>query len=332
METFRRGGVDLDELAKRLPDDFNLMLHEMDTVLPDTVCRLLKACADISGNPDFGLTMNEHVDISMYGIFGYLLLNSGTVKDLFDTLVRYHSVHHDGGILYRQSIGKSTVSIEFYYDPPERFPHRHTTEWGLGFIPHFLKSPLGNQAQPLSAHFSYPAPPDLENLHSYFGPVLEFNQPRNQLIYPRSILTRRLTDADQMLLKILRQQADEHLLSHGKDKSLLKTINMVLFENLSKNKTNASDIAAALNLSLSSFKRKLVAEGLDFKKVKDSIRNDLAKQLLSRTTITMTEIAHKTGFANQSSFTRFFIRCNHQKPLEYRNSKYGEQGRPGGPK
>ncbi len=114
LESFRRGGVDLDALTRQLPEDVHLMLYEMDTILPDRIERLLQACANLSGNQGFGLSMNELVDISMYGLFGYILLNSGTVKDLFETLVRYHTVHHDGGIYYKMTTQTKTVCIEFF--------------------------------------------------------------------------------------------------------------------------------------------------------------------------------------------------------------------------
>jgi AraC-like DNA-binding protein len=324
MEVYRRGGVDLDELTKRLPDDVNLMLYEMDTILPDSINRLFNACVDISGQQDFGLLMNERVDISMYGLLGYLLFNSGTVKDLLETLERYHSVHHDGGIYYKVCVDRRPASIQFCYDRPEHFSHRHTTEWGLGFIPHFLKTPLGELAQPLSAQFSYDAPFELQNLHAYFGPNLKFNQPRNQLTYPRSILDRRITDVNQGLLKILREQADDYLLNLKKDNTLQKQIEVILYENLSRNRTNASDIAQMLNLSLSTFKRKMSKQGIDFKKTKDAIRNKLARQLLSQSTVQVHDIAHKIGFSNSGSFTRFFSRCNALKPLEYRK-KFSNQ-------
>jgi len=268
LETFRRGGVDLDLLTQQLPDEVNLMLYEMETILPDSINRLLEACADISGNQNFGLIMNELVDISMYGIFGYLLLNCGTVKDLFDTLVRYHTVHHDGGIYYKLTTRKSTVSIHFCYDHSKYLYHRHTTDWGLGFIPHFLRTPLGNLAQPLSAHFTYAIPDNLQKLNEYFGTNLEFSQDANELVYPRSVLSQRISDVNQGLLKVLREQADNHLLNLKKDNSLHKVINIILFENLCKDKTNATDVAEALNLSLSTFKRKMRKEGIDFKKTK----------------------------------------------------------------
>ncbi len=319
LESFRRGGVDIDVLTQQLPDDVRLMLYEMDTILPDRIERLLQACANNSGNPDFGLIMNELVDLSMYGLFGYLLLNSGTVKDLFETLVRYHSIHHDGGIYYTMNTQKNTASIQFCYSNSAHFSHRHTTDWGLGFIPYHLKSLLIDKAKPLKAQFVYDRPKEIHQLHAYFGPNLEFNQPINQLIYPRSILTQRLSKVDLSLLKILRTKADKHLLKQKKGNSLLREIKIILFQNLASNPINAADIANTLNLSLSTFKRKLIKEGIDFKKTKDSVKNKLAKQLLTETTIHVSEIAQKTGFKNPSSFTRFFIRHNQQNPSEYRN-------------
>ncbi len=321
LESFRRGGVDLDVLSQQLPDDVKLMLYEVDTILPDNIERLLQTCADISGNQDFGLTMNELVDMTMYGLFGYLLLNSGTVEDLFDTLVRYHSVHHDGGIFYKKIIEQKTVAIQFCYADDRSVAYRQITDWGLGYIPGYLKSSLTELAQPLNAQFTYDPPEDLRKLQAFFGPNLEFNQAYNQLIYPRSILNQRLTKVDPGLLNILRTEADRYLLGQKKDSRLLKEIKMILFENLNENKTNAADIADTLNISLSTFKRRLTEEGIDFKRTKEAVKNELAKQLLTETSIKISEVAQKTGFKNPGSFTRFFIRYNQQKPLEYRKHK-----------
>ncbi len=172
LEAFRRGGVNLDELNRRLPNDVDLMLHEMDTILPDSITRLLDACADISGNQNFGLAMNNLVDLTMYGIFGYLLLNSSTVEDLFQTMVRYHSVHHNGGVLYKLDTQKDTASIQLYYAERSQLCHRHISEWGLGFVPGYLASAPGDQATPICAQFTHPSPQNLQALHAAFGPNL----------------------------------------------------------------------------------------------------------------------------------------------------------------
>jgi len=322
LETFRRGNVDIDKLIKQLPDDVELMLYEMDSIPPDNIDRLLKACADISGNQDFGLTINELVDITMYGLFGYILLHSNTVEDMLNSLVRYHSVHHNAGIFYNLIREDHIIKIQFCYHQTDCLSHRYTTDWGLGFIPYFIKPSLGSLAQPISAHFTYDAPASLRGLHHYFGTNLEFNQSHNELVYPRSILKQRITEkTDPVLLKILRKEADKHLIEQKMDHSLKKAIDIFIFENIGVKKINASDAAKALNLSLSTLKRKMTVEGIDFRKEKENVRNKMAKQLLSQTTIQLSEIAQRTGFANASSFTRFFVRCNQQTPLQYRKTE-----------
>ena len=230
-------------------------------------------------------------------------------------------MHHDGGIFYKKHIDKDTVRIQFYYTNNRHARYRQTTDWGLGFIPRYLKASLVELAQPLSAQFAYDRPEDMRKLRALFGPRLEFNQPDNQLIYPHTILTQRLTKVDPGLLKILRTEADRYLLGQKKDSALLKEIKMILFENLNDNKTNAADIADILNISLSTFKRRLTVEGIDFKRTKDAVKNELARQLLTETSMKISEVAQKTGFKNPGSFTRFFIRYNQQKPLEYRKLK-----------
>jgi AraC-like DNA-binding protein len=321
LEAFRRGDVDLEVLSTQLPDDVELMLHEMDTILPDSINRLLQACAEISGNQNFGLVMNELVDLTMYGLFGYLLLNCSTVHDLFATLVRYHTVHHNGGITYEMVTQDDTAVISICHDERTLSDHRHTTEWGLGFIPDFLRPPLGDLSVPLRARFINKPPENLEKLRDYFGENLEFNQADDQLIYPKSILEQRISNVDPHLLNVLRMTADNYLVELRENGSLLQNTKAILFDKLGEKKCNAPQVAQALNISTSTFKRKLAEEGVDFKKAKDSVRNELAKNLLSKSDVQICHIAQNVGFTNQSSFTRFFVRCNHQTPQNFRASK-----------
>jgi len=318
LESFQRGNVDINKLTKELPDDVNNMLYNMDTISPDSTSRLLRYCAEISDNPDFGLMMNERVDITMYGLFGYLLLNSGTVRDLFDTLERYYSIYHTGGIFFKVSNQKETVSIQYGFDQPTTVESRHITDWGLGFVAYYLKTPLADLSKPLIAQFNHSKPVDLTKLQSIFGYNLEFNQDQSKLIYRNVILNKQLREVDQSLLKILRQQADLSLRAFLKEESLAQKIRMLLIERISGDQANASDIAQELNYTLSSFKRKLVEENINFRKTKESIKNERAKKLLSKTRVCLSDIAKETGFSDQSSFTRFFIRCNKTTPQDFR--------------
>ncbi|WP_198262894.1 AraC family transcriptional regulator [sulfur-oxidizing endosymbiont of Gigantopelta aegis] len=318
LEAFRRGGVDIEELTRLLPDDVREILYHINRISPERVDILLTMCAKLSGNKNFGLTMNERIDVTMYGLFGYLLLNSSTVQDLFNTIEHYYPILYAGGASFKIVNYNKQVHISFITKTDAQASHRHLTEWSLGFIPYYLQIALGEIGIPQSAHFTHKEVVDKEKLSSVFGPKISFDQDSNQLFYPRSILKQHLSNVDAGLLKILRVQADKALRIYIKDDSLAAKIRLLLLENLGIGDATAAGIAHELNLTLSTFKRKLGQEKIDFKQIKASVRNDLAIEMLSQTRVSINDIARKTGFSDQSSFTRFFIRCNHTTPKKFR--------------
>jgi AraC-like DNA-binding protein len=64
--------------------------------------------------------------------------------------------------------------------------------------------------------------------------------------------------------------------------------------------------------------RRLKAEGTTFQDVLDDLRHDMAVQLLSNTTLPMTEIADALGFAYLSVFSRTFRRWRGMAPSDWR--------------
>ena len=318
LEAFQRGGVSIEALTQHMPDEVNNLLYHPDTITPDYVNSLLIKCADLSNDPDFGLTMNERVDTSMYGVFGYLLLNSYTVEDLLSYLDRYYTIFHSGGPNFSVNTHQGMVKLHFGVAHPGKIHTRHQTEWSLGFMPYYLKPILGDIGIPISTYFRHSAPNNLQKLKSVFGHNLHFDQTENKVVYPESILKCALSDSSPSLLKILRQEADELLQSRLDSDSLDKRVRLLLLENLEHHKANASDIASQLNMTLSTFKRKLAQEKIDFRNMKESVKNERAIKMLISTEVSIFIIAKKTGFSDQSSFSRFFVRCNEVTPQKFR--------------
>lgn len=318
LEAFQRGGVDIETLTLGMPEDVHALLYQTETIPPDAIGRLLQRCAELSQNPHFGLSMNEFVDISMYGIFGYVLLNSHTVSDLFRYIDRYYEIFYSSSATFSIRAQDDPVTIRYQGAASPEACGPHQVEWSLGFVPTYLRSKLGPAGMPENAQFMHRAPENTDKLKAVFGPNLYFDQTENQLSYPRSILKARLSDAPPSLLRILRNEAETMLKSRRKYSSLDKKIRLLILQNLEPQQANASDIAKTLKLTLSTFKRKLAREGLDFRTIKQSVKNSLAQKLLHSCDVDIFEIAKKVGFSDQSSFTRFFIRCNGMSPRRYR--------------
>jgi len=322
LEVFQRGGVDVALLTEQYPDEVDMVLYRPDAVPPDSLNKLLTACATISGNQNFGLSMNGLVDITMYGLYGYILLQTNTVKDFLEALVHYYPLLYPSAF-FEVRTQEDSIIIQYGTRPSPKLCSRHDTEWSLGFVAGHLKFHIDGIAKPLSASFQHQSANDLREQESLFGQKLLFNQRENQLVYPKSILGMTFSDRDPLMLKVLRKHADKLLLEYSSKGSFEQEIRMLIFENIEqpeqgKNKANASNIAHEMNLSLSTFKRRLTKENINFRETKDLVRNQLAKEILLGTKVNIADIARKVGFSEQSSFTRFFIRCNALTPQEYR--------------
>ena len=319
LEAFQRGGVDIEVLTQCMPNEVNAVLFQTNTIELDSLNGLLIKCAELSNNQNFGLTLNEWIDASMYGVLGYLLLNSSTVEDFLGYIQRYYKILYSTGAFFKISVEDEMLDIQYSGSILGQIDARHQTEWTLGFIPYHLKPLLGDASKPISAHFTHSAPNNLQRLKSVFGLDLHFNQLENKLVYHKSILKRSLSYASPSLLKILCQEADELLQSCLDHDALDKRVRLLLLENLALHKANASDIATEMNMTLSTFKRRLAQENINFLEMKKSVKNELAKKLLLSSEASMFEIARKIGFSDQSSFSRFFTRCNKITPQRFRD-------------
>ncbi|WP_263974676.1 helix-turn-helix domain-containing protein [Pseudomonas sp. Marseille-Q5115] len=77
-------------------------------------------------------------------------------------------------------------------------------------------------------------------------------------------------------------------------------------------------------MSNSSLQRRLAQEGLNYQRVKDFLRRDMAINLLSRDDLTVIQVAEQTGFQEASAFHRAFKKWTGVSPGAYRRSSADE--------
>ena len=80
------------------------------------------------------------------------------------------------------------------------------------------------------------------------------------------------------------------------------------------------EVSDQLHITERTLRRRLSVEGTDFRTLFDSIRNTLAQNYLSNTSLSVVEIAHRLGYGEATNFHRAFQRWNEMTPSEYRRS------------
>lgn len=79
-------------------------------------------------------------------------------------------------------------------------------------------------------------------------------------------------------------------------------------------------VAAALNVSERTLRRKLADAGTSFRRLLDECRADRSLDLIAEDGVTLKDLAERTGFANVSSLRRAFKRWTGRSMAEYRAS------------
>lgn len=80
-------------------------------------------------------------------------------------------------------------------------------------------------------------------------------------------------------------------------------------------------VARALNVSVRTLQRKLIASGTTFRKISDDVRGQLAAGYLADATVSIAEVAFLLGFSDQSSFNRAFRRWTGESPGRWRRRR-----------
>ncbi|HEY0125398.1 MAG TPA: AraC family transcriptional regulator [Rhizobium sp.] len=76
--------------------------------------------------------------------------------------------------------------------------------------------------------------------------------------------------------------------------------------------------ASDFGMSLRSFQRNLAEHGVNYLDVKNKVRRQIAKCMLSETSLPVTTIAFYLGYSETSAFSRAFKQQAGISPLDYR--------------
>ena len=91
-------------------------------------------------------------------------------------------------------------------------------------------------------------------------------------------------------------------------------------DGLAQGRGDFTFVAARLGMSPRSLQRRLAASGTTFSRIREDIRFELATSMLTRSELSIGEIAYRLGYAEIASFTHAFGRRFGKSPRKVRAS------------
>jgi AraC-like DNA-binding protein len=265
-----------------------------------------------SCEPALGLRVSRFVSPTTFHALGYTLVASGSLREVFERIVRYHPTAEDSLTLDFRPVGER---YEFRFSAP--VPCQSTTHEVLdAFAAIYIRTcrhRLGRSYAPLAVHLQRPEPEDPQPWHDLFRSPVFFSAAENLLVFACEDFDSHLDDAPiQLAEHNLGSEASPALIWEQRVRSAIETL-------LPEGEPSAQSIAEALRLSARGLQRHLADEGCSYDLLLNQCRQNLALLHMNDPHSSLSEVAYLLGFADTDSLSRAFKRWTGLTPAQYRD-------------
>lgn len=279
---------------------------------------LLETAVDLAGDPCLAIRLGQQLGIASYGSFGFALMSCASLRETVQLLLRYGQVlfqpswtayEHEGGLLLRANITLGTAAQQ-----------QLVAELSFSNLSALGKSLYGNQvegAEGVEIQLSYSRPSHSACYDSAFNVPVTFECEHSQLFLPAQVLETPVKTANRSEHVVFQQQCEEILRGLNSVEKTTAAVRQLLIQSAG-DFLDIAQIAESLYVSERTLRRRLEAESTSFRSTFEEIRDLLAREYLTKTELTVAEIAHLLDYAETVNFRRAFVRWNGVTPSLYR--------------
>jgi AraC-like DNA-binding protein len=270
----------------------------------------------VSKLEDLGLMHGEKILPTHLGIVGYAIQTSRNLRQALMLLVRYRPMV--GSLVdFKLQTENELTTLTLSNSSTNTKLHRYVLEEHLASLHRILKLITGNRFQAMKVRFDYPKPSYFSRYKGIFNCQVEFACLQTEYQFDTELLDLGLVFSDPITARACELKCDSIIAGMSDAGNDVDEIRRVILM-LPCDSRNLSSVAAMMNTSSRSIRRKLAAEGTTFQILLDEIRLELATDYLTNTKLNLEEITPLLGFSDASNFRQAFKKWTGKTPGSFR--------------
>lgn len=318
-EVARQMGLDPHRMLREAALDAAVLTNPDLRVPAATVSALLEASAERSACPTFGLRMAESRRLSDLGAISLLITHQPSLADVLETMDRYRHLMNEALVMHVERAGELVIVREELVTGAEA-PGRQARELAIGTLFRLFRALLGPRWRPDSVHFTHAAPADLSVHRRLFGLDVQFESELNGVVCASADLDRPNPAADPAMARYALQYLET--LPQARAGSIVLETRQAIQLLMPLGQASIERVAPTLGLNVRTLQRRLAVGGVAFADLLNEVRRELAERHLANPANSLTQVAALLGYAQLSSFTRWF-----QAEYQTAPSRWRAQGR-----
>lgn len=272
--------------------------------------------------PGLGLDVGMRYRLSTYGIWGFAMLTSPTLRSAAEVAENYLDLSF-AFVRFRTSFGADVVRTELDdseipEDVRQFFLERDFAAWSNA------TRELWPGGLPLrQIRFRFARPPYADRFRELGGLEPVFGAPDNAIEIEPALMESALPQADADMARVSLEQCRQLLSRRQARTGVAGKVRDCLLHRAGR-MPSLEDVAAELNLSPRSLRRHLEAEGTSFRRLSEEVLETLAEELLTVANMKLEEVAMRLGYAEPASFIHAFKRWKGISPNAFREEQRGK--------
>ena len=288
--------------------------HRLPFIGRDSLTLLDSAMA-VTGDNSLPTKLGHSVGIESYGVFGFALMTCPNLRASNRLLMRYSGIFSNLSWISYETDAALVVRLNLDVASPELcIP---AAELCFAQIYKIGSSLYGGTVPGAKIELSFSKPAHAECYRYGKSTEVRFNSQFNQVVIPTKALDTPVRSADSARHILFSQQCEAMLHGVNDTRKTAAAVRKLLMLSAGEF-LGISDVANRLNMSERTLRRHLLEEDTNFRQILEEVRNLLAREYLTKTTMPVGEIAHLLEYSATSNFRRAFFRWNELTPHNYR--------------
>lgn len=285
--------------------------------------RIIANALIATGDPSLGLAVGQQLNLGAHAVIGQTFMACADLAEALETLVRYGPLltGSTAQLSRYEDPGHDRAGLMLSLDSPSlstRYSHEVFFSAAQKTISDLLQMPITD----LEIHLPYPSPADITPFIRIFGDKVQFNADSAILSLPGSLMRHPLPTSNPTL-RALYDAECARLLADLSDTASYAERTLAALDKLQGQYPQLEQMAAMLDLSTRTYRRRLQEESTTFQALLDTIRLKHAKHYLRKSDLSVDRIASLLGFNDASNFRRAFIQWSKESPTQWRKNQSG---------